>query len=170
MDDGFFTSLKLLAVIVGYFVGLAVGSLISAIWLRLAAMWLGFQRIPYLRAYGCVLVTNFAVSTLSFSTGVNHRVFLALADRYLENPDTGFRPPSMYLSFTPTLLFYVTVLGLLLTAALFARFVKDTDSARIRFGDAFGLAALYYAISFAVAIVLALIAFCIVQAILLVVG
>ena len=150
---------KALSVVAGCLIGMVLGSLLSAIWLRLAARWMGFGKIPYLTAFTSALLSNFVVLTFNLSIGVNRGIAIALLDKMPTEPHshtidfTYLYPPIYFL--------YSTLLGLLITAVIFCRTLpnnKDNDS-RIPFGDSLALTSLYFALAFTCTVLLCLLAF-----------
>lgn len=162
-------ALKTLAGIVGFAVGIVLGSFIAAIWLRLAAQWLRFVTVPYLTAFKCALISNFVVFTFNFSIGVNYGLTAAVLRQM--SPEQSSRSVDFTFAYSPTYFIYATIFGLLVTAAIFCRTIpsKDTDS-RIAFADSFALASLYFALSFGFILFLGLLAFCIVAGLLALTG
>jgi uncharacterized membrane protein (UPF0182 family) len=155
-------ALQVLAGIIGFAIGMAISGLFAAIWLRLAARWLRFGDVPYFTAFKSVLISNFVIFTLNCVIGVNHSLMMA-------NPGQMFsgqrsRPVEFTFAYWPNYFLYMTVFGLLVTAAIFCRTIpdKDTDS-RITFGDSFALTSFYFALAFGFMLLLGLLAFCIVS-------
>lgn len=165
-------ALKLLVGVFAFGAGLVLGSLFAAIWLRLAAYWMKFGDVPFLTAFKSALMANFVVSTLNFSIGVNHGMSTAILRQMSDS--SRQRPFDFSFAYSPTHYLYVTLFGLLITAAIFRRTIPQRDAAsptadgdsRISFWDAMALASLYFAISFAFTVILVLLTYCILAGIL----
>lgn len=162
-------ALKALGGVVGFSIGMVLGSLVSAIWLRLAAQWLRFGNIPYVTAFKCAILSNFVVFTLNFSIGVNHGVTIAMLGQVFS--DQRSQSMNFTFAYSPIYFLCATIFGLLVTSAIFCRTIpnNDTDS-RITFGDSLALASSYFALAFACMLLLGLLAFCIVTGFLAVAG
>ena len=76
MDDSLLFAFKMLGGLVGFALGAGIGSLVGAIWLRLAATWLNFADIPYWTAFRCSLVSGLAThdQLVSEIRGVSDRL------------------------------------------------------------------------------------------------
>lgn len=154
MDLGSLFALKALAGVVGFGIGLLLGSLFAAIWLRLAALWLGFGNVGYRTAFKCTLMSNFVVAVIHFSVGFNY----GIASHLLSDSPSTVR--SFSFAYSPIYFLYALVFSLLLTAAIFRRTIKaEGDSSLALFGDSFALASLYYALAFALMIILMLVVY-----------
>ena len=150
---------KALSVVAGCLIGMVLGSLLSAIWLRLAARWMGFGKIPYLTAFTSALLSNFVALTFNLSILVaNQGITIALLEKISNQPDS-YAIDFIYLY--PLIYFlYSTLLGLLITAVIFRRTLpnnKDNDS-RLPFGDSLALTSLYFALAFTCTLLLCLLA------------
>ena len=158
-------AVKALAGVVGFGVGLCLGSVLAAIWLRLAALWLGFGNVRYGTAFKCVLLSNFVVAVIHFSIGFNY----GLTSQLLSENSPSVRNFSF--AFSPIYILYSLILGLVVTAAIFRRTIKgEGDLSLTPFGDSFALASLYYALTLAFAIVLALSVYLLIVGILFLIG
>jgi hypothetical protein len=169
MDSGVMYAFMTLIGFVLLGVGLVLGSLIAAIWLRLAATWLRLGNIPYVSAFKAALLSSFVVLAVNLSINLNYwMIFASQGERVFDDPmwTTNF-----LLRLGPSYYLYVTVLNLLVIAALFRTILpaKEGDS-RMLFGDCFALASLYYAISVAVALAIGLVAYSLAGAVLAVTG
>ena len=109
MHDEILFVLNLLGGIFCFAVGLAVGSLLGAIWLRLAARWLRYADIPYFVAFRHVLLANFVTFTISFSVGINYSVSVRLIQFF---SDQRQRVDFTY-GYTPTFFLISTIFGLI---------------------------------------------------------
>lgn len=162
-------AIKALAGLVGCAIGTVAGSLIAAIWLRLAAKWLQIANIPYLTAFKSTLISNFIVLAFNFSVGVNHGLTVAMLKPSISN--RNFQTIDFSPSYPPTYFVYATVLALLMTAAIFRKTIPNNDTVpQISFGDSFALASFYFALSFGFMLVLALIALNLVLGLLFLLG
>lgn len=150
MEFGILFAFKALAGVLGFALGLLLGSLASALWLRVAAAWLGFGNVSYKTAFKCAIISNFTVAVIQFAIGFNYGLVTQLIT---ENS----RPLSeMTYAFPPIYFLYTLIVGLVVTAAIFRPIIKNgEDSAPVPFSDAFALASLYCALTFAIMIVLA---------------
>lgn len=152
-------ALKILAGVGGFVVGIVLGSLIAAIWLRLAAQWLRFATVPYLTAFKCALISNLVVFTFNFSIGFSYGLMTVLISQL--PPELRFRYVDFSSPISPIYFFCTTVFGILVTAAIFGRTISSKDSdTRITFSDSLALASLYFALSFGFALIFGLLAFC----------
>lgn len=128
-------------------IGLTVASVVGAIWLRLAASFLQFGNVPFRTAFKCTLLSNLFIVVLNFSIGFQHMIHTAIVSKVLSDErqithNFGYQYPPIYF-------FYTVVFGLLISAAIISRFVRDDDgSSRIRFSDSLALACAQYACSF----------------------
>lgn len=162
-------ALKALAYIIGYAFATVVGSFISAIWLRLAAQWLGFVNIPYFNAFKSALISNFVVLTFNFSTGVNYGLSVGLL-RQMSSQDSS-RSFDLTYAYSPIYFLYATISAVLVTAVIFCRTLPDKESgSRFTFSDSIALTSFYFTLAFAFATVLALLALCVVAALLTLIG
>lgn len=159
----FLSAVKFLAIFIGVGVGLMIGSLISAIWLRLAAQFLSFNRVPYLTAFKISLVSNFVMFVLNFSIGANQGLALAAMKpnmRRLTTLDYGHY-------FSPIYFLLATVGGVLLTALVIGRMLpREEKEPRVSFGDTVVLSSLYIAISFVCMFLVLMIAFSVAMSVL----
>lgn len=162
-------ALKALGGIIGFSLGMVLGSLVAAIWLRLAGKWMRFGNIPYIEAFKCDLISNFVIFTFNFSIGVNHGITIGMLGQMFSEPRS--QPVNFTFAYSPIYFLYSTIFGLLVTAASFCRTIpnKDKDS-RITFSDSLALASFYFALSFACMLLLGLLAFCIVLGLLTLTG
>ena len=143
MDDSLLLAFKMLGGLVGFAIGAGIGSLLGAIWLRLAASWLNFSDIPYWNAFRCSLVSGLVVASINLAVGFNH----GLSFRLLA--DDSFQMNSLPFQYGPTFFLYSIIFGLMLTAVIFRRIIQaKSDNQLMAFGDAVSLASLYYTISF----------------------
>jgi len=165
MEFDLLFALKAIAGVVGFGVGLVLGSLLSAICLRLAALWLNFGEVAYLTALKCAVLSNFVVVIMNFSIGFNYGLMTQLlADQSLSVRNLSF-------AFSPVYFLYVVALGLFVTAAIFRRTIKhEGDSSLVPLGDSFALASVYYALTFAFFIVVSLVVYLLIAGILFLVG
>ena len=76
---------KALVALVAFTVGMALGSLYAAVWLRLAATWLRMGNIPYLTAWLVSFAVNFVAFFFNFSIGFNHGLVLGSAGQFGAN-------------------------------------------------------------------------------------
>ncbi len=166
MDLTLIFALQVLVGFVCFLIGLGLGSLIAAIWLRLAAFWLRLGKVNFLTAFNAAFTSNLIVLLFNFSIGFNTRLTMMSLQALEDNgPSRSVLSP---FAFSPIYFVYVTAFGLLITAVIFRRIIsKDREPEEpMSFSDSFALAALYFALSFAFAITIALLAFCIVVGIL----
>jgi hypothetical protein len=154
-ESGILVFLYALAGVVFALVAIAVASLVSALLLRLAAMWLGLGMPSYGIAFRAALTANFTTFALNF-VGIGSTVFLSLSrprDRFSYDLDPAFL-------ISPTYLLLAAVVGLAVTAAIFYRMVPNLPTAvRLNFGDAAALSALYTGLCILSWIVLTLLVF-----------
>ncbi len=128
--------------------GVLVSSLVGAIWLRLAATWLGFATIPYRAAFKSSLITNFIL--MSINGYVSFSSFYAITLIRGLDDDRGASMTNLAFGFPPLYFMYATAFGLLITAAIFMKTIPEKEAnAGMKFFDAFGLAAFYFALTFA---------------------
>ena len=67
-------ALQVLVGFVCFLIGLGLGSLIAAIWLRLAAFWLRLGKVNFLTAFNAAFTSNLIVLLFNFSIGFNTRL------------------------------------------------------------------------------------------------
>ncbi len=128
--------------------GLLVSSLVGAIWLRLAAIWLGFATIPYRAAFKSSLITNFILISLNGYVSLSSVFSISLLGG-LED-DRGYSRMNLAFSFPPLYFMYATIFGLLITAAVLMKTIPEKESnAGLKFVDSLALAAFYFALTFA---------------------
>lgn len=136
--------------------GFLLGALVSAMWLRLAALLLKLGNISFLTAFKAVLLANFTVGIFNAAIGANHSFMLAMA-RAQQQPGRGFgssifeSDQFIYMvisGYNPTYMLYSSLFGLLLTAVIFCRVLPGENNAPLTFRDSIALSALYFAISF----------------------
>ena len=160
MDMPIVFALKMLAGVAGVVVGMLIGCLYSAIWLRLAAAVLRFGNIPYLAACRCTLIANFVVAVLNFSIGFNHGLTVAVSQGLTSRG--GPRPFETAFMISPLTTIAGSILGLLVTAAIFCRMIprvlKNED--RLLYSDSLALTGLYFAFSVAGTFILGLFVYC----------
>ena len=136
--------------IFGYIAGLVIFAGLGMIVVRTAAKLLGLGEVPMLRAFIVALVINFVCSVINFSIGFNYGLSMSLFSQMSERPGElrDFTRMSGHL-FSPTFLLWSTALGLTISAALFqCMLAKPDETTRLRFGECFALASLYYAVTF----------------------
>ncbi|QDU97382.1 hypothetical protein [Lignipirellula cremea] len=133
--------------LLGFSLGVILGSFIAAIWLRIAALWMGFGKVPYLSAYKSALVSSFVMFAINFSVGIQYG-FTAGVSAQIHSAGRRYPPPIDFLSgWSPTFFLCSAMISLLLTAAIFCRtFPRQEDGARLSYVDSLALAAVYYAL------------------------
>jgi hypothetical protein len=148
--------------VLAFLAGLALGSLVSAIWLRLAVQWLGFQPISYLGAFKSALIANFSVLMFHIGVGLNFgltQVMNAIQRRGMDPQFQRFEPSGVS-NHPPIFFLYAAIFGLVLTAAIFSRTIPaPKEEPPLNFTQSLSIAAFYQALSLAIMAVLALIAY-----------
>ncbi len=148
MDAFEFGAYRAILVITVFAIALPVGSLLGAIFLRLAASLLGLGDIPFVTAFRAVLVSSFAVCMLHFSVGLNHGLIVDYLGSLFARGSA--RPMELRYSYSPHFFLLSSTFSLLLTAVVFSTTVRrERDESRPRFVDCLTLAALYSAICIA---------------------
>jgi hypothetical protein len=137
--------------------GVAVGSLISAIWLRLAVEWLGFKPIPYLASFKSALISNFSLLMFNLGVGFN-QVLLSVMQG--GGPGRSMDPRAMLSMYEPVYFLVAAVFGLVMTAAIFSRTIPTPkDEPPLSFAQSLAIAVFYQALSLAFMVLLFLIAY-----------
>ena len=120
-------------------IGLVLGSLINALWLRLTVAWIGVAPITYIRAFRATLTANFVVVAFGVS--------LPLITRYLELLNRPEREYRIDVSYSPFVLFHFLVASVLGHAVIFSNALEDKDiSGPLRFSKAAIVALVYLAL------------------------
>ncbi|MEM7557661.1 MAG: hypothetical protein AAF394_00935 [Planctomycetota bacterium] len=131
-----------LGYILASLVGLAVGSVVSSVWLRLSAWWLELGTIPFGNAFRCCFLSNMVITMMHFSIGFN----VGLSARYTSGR-SGLEDVMRYSGFTSMYFLYAFVIGVVASACILRRFIKDEKGNRMTFGDAFTLAVVHSAVA-----------------------
>ena len=166
MNFEVFIGLKALAGIGIVIAMIVIGGLIGAIFLRLAALCLGFGNIPYLRAAAASILSNLIFLTMNasinFACGFYRGFLLAAIEGQKTDRIMSTRIDYLF-HFSPIYFFYILVLSLILTAAIFTRMVRPKDSEpKIKFSESLGLTGVYYSFYFIFALLTAMLIFALV--------
>jgi hypothetical protein len=148
----FYWFVYLLAVLAG----VLIGSLISAIWLRLAVQWLGFKPIPYLASFKSALISNFSLLMFNLGVGFSQGVLALMRSG---GPGQSTDPRALLSMYEPTYFLWTAVFGLVMTAAIFTRTIPVApNESPLTFPQCLAIAVFYQALSLAIMVLLFLIA------------
>ncbi len=146
---------------VAFLGGIALGSAVSAIWLRLAVQWLRFEPISYLDAFRSTLIANFSAVMFHVAIGINQGYMLAVSsaarggDPRLQRYELS-RLPELY---QPTFFLFSAIFSTVMIAAVFCRTIPSADEQPVTFPQALSLAAFYQALSLAIGMLFIVIAY-----------
>ena len=127
--------------LIGGTIGLLVGSLINALWLRAAGAWVRVAQFDFGKAFKATLLTNFILMAFGLSLAFSIMYLLRL-----EGPDSMSFPRNLSFWFSPITFFYFALGSVLIHATVFGHVFVDADGAPLRFSKASLLALVYIAL------------------------
>lgn len=139
-----------------FLAGVLVGSLISAIWLRLAVEWLGFKPIPYLASFKSALISSFSLLMFNLGVGFNQGLLAIMRGG---SPGQTMDPRALLAMYEPIYFLWTAMFGLVVTAAIFTRTIPvPRDEPPLTFPQCLAIAVFYQALSLAIMVLLFLVA------------
>jgi len=132
-----------------FFVGIALGAGVGAIFLRLAAYVLRLRDIPFPAAFRSTLIANGTLTVIQFMVGVNQGLVMGSLQRRGGMYPGGWDDSRVLgMMFTPTYMLMAMVVGLLFAALVYQKTLpKDKEGNSLSFSDALVLAGVQAALS-----------------------